>query len=342
MFATPRKPCPTLFAIAIAIVVAPSTLWAGPAGAANTPDVVPARGGDGLGIVGGHRLETSNSARFWTGERMRRADRRGAPIVDPPWARVIPPRAAPAAGPRTLVPPSAPRGSSAAATASSTNVADPSVEPYSTHGRLFFRIDSFIGSCSATVINTRGRNLAITAGHCLREGYGSRGAWSRHVVFVPAYENGSRPFGSFAARSIWVSPGYYRSENPNYDVGAVVLRANQLGKVANVVGARGWATGVSRFRPFQVFGYPAGSRHGEVPAYCDSQVRGVDRYTRGIPGPATSRIVCDMARGSSGGGWIFNDLYLNSVISYGKIGHPGVLYGPFFGKAVRRLIHRAR
>ena len=38
-----------------------------------------------------------------------------------------------------------------------------------------------------------------------------------------------------------------------------------------------------------------------------------------------------MTAGSSGGGWIMQNEYLNSVNSYGYRGQPNRMYGPYFG-----------
>ena len=97
---------------------------------------------------------------------------------------------------------------------------------------------------------------------------------------------------------------------------------------------------MSRKRRYRVFGYPAGAMRGEIPRTCIGRVTGVARIGRILPGPAPSRIACDMASGSSGGGWIYNASYLNSVIAFAEIGRPGIIYGPFFGEEVDRLIRR--
>ncbi len=226
------------------------------------------------------------------------------------------------------------------ATASHVRVSRPEVEPFSAHGKLLVRFAGAQAGCSGTVINTPNESTVITAAHCVREGLGVFGRWATRVAFVPAYDRGRRPFGTFLAAKMWVPAQYWQFENPNYDVAVIRLRANAYGRVAKVVGARGWSTGVSRYHRYKVFGYPAGALAGEVPRRCISRVHGVREVARYLPGPVPSRIVCDMARGSSGGGWIYGGGYLNSVIGYANIGRPGILYGPYFGAEVRRLIRR--
>ena len=44
-----------------------------------------------------------------------------------------------------------------------------------------------------------------------------------------------------------------------------------------------------------------------------------------------------MTGGSSGGGWIFDNEFLNSVNSYGYGNGPARMYGPYFGNVIKRL-----
>jgi len=216
-------------------------------------------------------------------------------------------------------------------------------EALQAHGRLFFRFRRFLGSCSATVVSTPRRNVVVTAAHCLYDPLS--GTVSRHVVFVPAYDDGERPFGSFAARSTAVLGPWARRANTNFDVGAVVLRAGPQGHVGDVVGASGWATGLSRSRSFDIFGYPAGALLGRHLRQCASRAFRGDRTSYRIPGPPTMRAFCDMARGASGGGWVTTEggeSYVNGVTSYRLPDKFGVIFSPYFGQAVSRLIRTAR
>ena len=217
----------------------------------------------------------------------------------------------------------------------SSVIGDPTLDPFATHGRIFGRYQGSQFSCSGTVINTPSNRAIMTAGHCLHE----MGVWSKHVVFVPAYQNGRRPFGNFHAKTLWVLRGWL-NENFNFDVGMISVRPNSHGKPGNVVGARGWATGQWRKQFYGAYGYPAGANRGEELRYCGSNYLGDDRSTYREAGPPTMRIACNMAGGSSGGGWVIDDEFVNSVISYGYTGQRNRLYGPYFGLAVKRLIHQ--
>jgi hypothetical protein len=48
-----------------------------------------------------------------------------------------------------------------------------------------------------------------------------------------------------------------------------------------------------------------------------------------------------MTQGSSGGGWIVGDQFLNSNVSYGIEGQPNIFFGPYFGDAAATLYQNA-
>ncbi len=132
----------------------------------------------------------------------------------------------------------------------------------------------------------------------------------------------------------------YVAFNPKYDVGAFVVGANSRGKLGNVVGSRGWATGLSRDQNWRIFGYPAKISGASRMQECDSGFYGNDLATRGWPGPPTLRVDCNMSHGASGGGWVTNGGLLNGVVDYGYPSQPERIYGAYFGLAVRKLIGR--
>jgi Trypsin len=286
---------------------------------------------------------------FWTRARMRRAEpldihrrdrrkerfRAGAPKSGP--SMEVPPR--PPAGATT----SLPRNLRSHVGFSSFPAGHPTSYPYSTSGKVFMRTRTEWWECSATVVNSENLSVVFTAGHCVYSG-GARGHWyTGNWTFVPAYHGGIRPYGTFVARQLWTTDGWFGHRNFNYDIGAAILYRNAAGKrVADAVGARGFATGQSRNQNFQAFGYPAEPPFdGKHLWECDSPYGGADPYSRFYPGPSTMSIGCDMNAGSSGGGWIVQSKYLNSVNSYGY-DDPTDMYGPYFGQAVSSLFNKVR
>jgi len=211
---------------------------------------------------------------------------------------------------------------------------DPTTYPYRTQGKLFFRSGGGAYVCSATVVNTPTKRVIFSAGHCAVDG----GVWSRNVAFVPGYHNGVRPYGTFVATKLYSINGWINNENFSYDISAAVLGGTQ--PVASVVGSRGIKWNLPRQQQFVSFGYPAESPFdGEKLWSCPSPFRGQDATTTD---PRTQWITCNMTGGSSGGGWIVQGAYLNSVNSYGYVGVNNRMYGPYFGDAAQGLYNAVK
>lgn len=213
--------------------------------------------------------------------------------------------------------------------------------PYSANGRLFgvFRGGRSY-SCSATVVNSASRSVALTAGHCLHDaGLG----WARDIVFVPAYLDGARPFGTWTAVRTVVTLGWARSENFHGDYGAVKL-SSPSGAIGAVVGEEGLAWNASRDQLFQAIGYPFNRGQTELMWNCISTSAGVDPLDRSRGKPDTG-IGCDMGGGSSGGGWTIRDggggSYVNGVTSYGYKRLPNVLFSPYLTGKVAQIVNQA-
>lgn len=221
------------------------------------------------------------------------------------------------------------------ASASSLRVPDFSGEGLRTDGRIF-GYDPREGaySCSGTALNTPSRSIVLTAGHCALEA----GSAGRDLVFIPAYDHGARPFGTFIAETVYIMPQWRQSENPDFDVAALKVAPNPLGYLTEVVGGRGYTIDQSRQSSFQIFGYPAAALKGEELRSCKAHGMGSDPLTDHFLGPPTLPATCDMAGGSSGGAWIVNGEYIDGVTSYGYTGSPNRLYASYFGRAIGNFL----
>jgi V8-like Glu-specific endopeptidase len=227
-------------------------------------------------------------------------------------------------------------GSDPVAIAGSLRVGDASEVGDRTNGRVF-GVDPRLGpySCSGTALNTPSRSIVLTAGHCVVDD----GSWGRDLVFAPAYDHGNRPFGTFEATSVFVTPQWRRWENSAFDVAALLVKPNELGALTDVVGGRGYETGKSRFAAFQIFGYPAGALAGEELRDCQTHGLGSDLLSNRLYGPPTVPSICDMAGGSSGGAWIVDGEYVDGITSYGYTNNFTHLYSPYFGAAIGNFLH---
>lgn len=220
---------------------------------------------------------------------------------------------------------------------SSVRVLDVTEVGTRTNGKIF-GVDPRTGpyTCSGTALNTPSRSIVLTAGHCAIEG----GVEGRDIAFVPAYDHGARPFGSFEAEAVYVTPEWRHRENPDFDVAALKVKPNRLGKLTDVVGGRGYATAKSRTSAFQIFGYPAARAGGEEMRSCRAHGLGLDRYTDRFFGPPTMPASCDMAAGASGGAWLFDGEYVSGVTSYSYQGRPTQLFSPYFGPEVGSFLRK--
>ena len=123
-------------------------------------------------------------------------------------------------------------------------------------GALFTTSPGRLGQhfCTASVIDSPGGDLAITAAHCVT---GTSGT----IEFVPGYDNGSRPYGVWTVTKVYVDHAWASSSSPDDDF--AFLRIGQPGSgtpVEDETGAEELATSVPASRQMvQVIGYPNGS-----------------------------------------------------------------------------------
>ena len=223
------------------------------------------------------------------------------------------------------------------ATSSFVPVENASQPPFIVNGRIFLRQGRDVGFCSGTAINSASRRLVLTAGHCVNTGpRGIRGGstWSRYLEFVPAYTDGTAPFGAFVARraAVFAPKPWVKQGNPNFDIGAILTGPNESGVFpADAVGGVTIALDRPRQASFQTFGYP-----GEVHQLqeCNSPAVGEDRLTRVVPGPPTVKIRCHWLPGASGGGWLTEGATeINGLTSYGRDHDLIHTFGPYFSSA---------
>jgi V8-like Glu-specific endopeptidase len=109
--------------------------------------------------------------------------------------------------------------------------------------------------CTASVVTSPGRDLLITAAHCLSSGNGA--GYRPDIVFVPDYRDGQAPLGVWTPKRLLVAPQWLQSADPDLDVGFVVLEPHDGKNIQDIVGANKLAIDSGyRYRVF-VTGYPA-------------------------------------------------------------------------------------
>lgn len=210
----------------------------------------------------------------------------------------------------------------------------------STVGRVFFSMNGQDFLCSAATVRSTNRDLVVTSGHCAKNG---SGAWAENWVFVPAYRDGGGPHGGFTARRMFVPDQWSTGADDGYDVAMVALAPSGGRHVADVVGFNEIAFGRPRGQQVHTFGYPSYDRYdGSRLAYCSG------RPTDDPYGETRAQgLRCDLTQGSSGGPWMsgFDPATgrgtIVSVSSFKYADEDRVMYGPYFGDAIRRLYARA-
>ncbi len=214
--------------------------------------------------------------------------------------------------------------------------------PATTTGKIFFS-DHLGGRwvCSGSLVNSAGKDLVITAGHCV---YGTAGGelpagetWHSNWVFAPDYSNGWAPYGYWTSRQLWTLTNYINNGDEQDDLGAALLNANSSGtKAVNLLGGQGIAWNQSSTQFVFDFGYPAASPfNGQTLQYCTGTASyGFFNSMENLP--------CNFTGGSSGGPWLmsFNGTwgYVNSVNdANGYFFYPGQMGGLYFGNNAANL-----
>jgi RTX calcium-binding nonapeptide repeat (4 copies) len=289
---------------------------------------------------------------YWTPRRMRQAEPAVAVAVPTPadQAEVVE-AGKPSYAPPVVAGESAPlrtlRSGSTSSVAEDVSVGSEEF-PRRVHGKVFLTLGGTDYLCSATVVDSASHAVVWTAGHCVNGadiGLGFATNW----MFVPGYHEGEAPYGSWTAGELMATDRWSDDANLRLDVGAAILQRDSEGRgIEDVVGARGIGFNQSRSQRFDAYGFPAVDPNtpllppnfdGDHLFRCRS-----DRVGNDAPpglGPETMRINCDMTAGASGGSWVIDDRYVNSVTSYEYAFDAGHLYGPYFGSAAKRLYVKA-
>ncbi|MFG2974003.1 trypsin-like serine peptidase [Streptomyces sp. NPDC048331] len=269
---------------------------------------------------------------FWTAERMRAAVPLDVTAV--PGASRTP--VATSATPTTVAPTAAasPTAFPQAGGAWTTGGA-----VVKTSGRVFFTMGERTASCSGDSVASANGSTVITAGHCVKY----QGAWHTNWVFVPAYNNGSAPYGQWSATKTFATDQWAASEDMNMDVGLAVVAPLNGQTLSQAVGAQGIAFNGGYNKKMYSFGFPAAAPYdGTKLVYCSGNTGKDFLLTK------DHSLGCNMTGGSSGGPWFqdFNEATglgtQVSVNSFGYVFLPNRMYGPYFGNEVKAAYDKAQ
>ncbi|MEV6684569.1 hypothetical protein AB0N28_04415 [Streptomyces sp. NPDC051130] len=220
-------------------------------------------------------------------------------------------------------------------------------------GRMFVMTGGGAYFCTASVVSSPGRDLVVSAAHCLL------GSDARQVAFVPHYRaDKPQPHGMFpvlrdsAGRAkVWIHPRYRREgadRAATLDVAFAQVGPNSSGAlVEDVVGGNRLVTGASYAQPsVTLVGYPASAAR---PRLCVNRTTKFTSSDPKIPG-SFQRIDCTGYPGGTSGGPFLTHFDTRSltgdvigVIGGWKTGGDtdDTSYSSYFGAEIRALYETA-
>jgi V8-like Glu-specific endopeptidase len=204
-------------------------------------------------------------------------------------------------------------------------------------GALFVKGEASNHFCTASVVDSPGGDLLITAAHCIDSGKG--GGYRDGIVFVPGYQDGRAPFVIWAVARLIVSPQWASDSDPSLDVGFVVLKPHDGENIENILGANRLGLDAGYQFLVRVTGYPDSA---SAPITC---INATSRQSA-----AQLRFECGgFTGGTSGSPWVthFDRLTRTGTI-VGVIGGyqqggdtAAVSYSAYLGSAIERLYQQA-
>ena len=228
-------------------------------------------------------------------------------------------------------------GGKPAPAGAATEVPSPYAGLTATNGKVFFTDNGVNYVCSGTALASGNESVVWTAGHCVNEGPGDN---FTNWAFVPAYRDGARPYGTWAASSLHTTTAWASQGAHGYDLGAARVSPNNGATLTDTIGGgRTLAFNYERAQQYNSYGYPAGKPfNGRRLWMCDSGLYTQDNG-QSLP---TMGIQCNMTGGSSGGGWVVpTDNKVYSVNSYGYASLRNVMFGPYQDNVALELFNTA-
>lgn len=222
--------------------------------------------------------------------------------------------------------PSAPpvKAAEAAVARSVTKNAEP-VAPQPAVGALFLGATD-THTCTASVVHSTGRNLILTAAHCLTAGL--------PVTFTPAFDDKADPGDAWTVDAVYLDPRWLATQDPKADYAFARVSRAAGGAVESVAGqALTLGTAPGDATPVTVVGYPLGV--GGPPLGCDTTA-GRD------PGGYPSLRCGGLVDGTSGGPWIKGSTVVGVIGGRDGGGcQDNISYSPPFDAATADLLARA-
>ncbi|MFE9423484.1 trypsin-like serine peptidase [Kitasatospora sp. NPDC006697] len=186
-------------------------------------------------------------------------------------------------------------------------------------------------SCTASVVDSPGRDLLVTAAHCV---YSAGEGPVTGLAFAPGYRDGSTPLGEWRISRVTVDQHWQDDADPEYDVAFLTVDPLDGQRIEDAVGG-GTPLGVNRGfdLPVTVTGYPYDH---EEPVTCTIRTT--------AQSATQERFDCaGFSDGTSGSPWLTADGQVVGVIGGYQQGgdSPDTSYSITFDNRVSALFQRA-
>jgi V8-like Glu-specific endopeptidase len=181
--------------------------------------------------------------------------------------------------------------------------------------------------CTASVVHSEGRDLLVTAAHCLDGGGKLR--------FVPGYRDGKAPYGIWDVKKTFVGDAWTGGQDEDSDVAFAEVAKQGAKGIEDVVGGNALATGrETGATAVTVTGYPSTL---DAPITCTNKPTAHSRSQQRIECPA-------FAGGTSGSPWVNGDGEVVGVIGGHEAGGDtdDISFSVVLGKEAAKLYKAAR
>ncbi|MGV9248980.1 trypsin-like serine peptidase [Streptomyces sp. NPDC003710] len=205
-------------------------------------------------------------------------------------------------------------------------------------GAVFEKDDQGAHFCTASVVQSPGRNMLITAAHCAFDA--DSGQPLNDLVFAPGYRNGDESTGLWKVSKVVVDDRWAKSQDEDLDVAFLILDQKDGKDIQDLLG--GNTLGIDRGfdNKVKITGYPT-SR--DTPISCQNRTT---KFSN-----TQLRIQCtDLEDGTSGSPWLADyDPKSHTGTVIGVLGgHEGggdqddVSYAAYFDDDIAKLYRRAQ